>query len=223
MKDNSLKILIKNFPKGIFYASEAQEIGVSRRVLSYLVARGHITRLRRGVYELNEPSQGLYEGKDIAFYDLAKCARSLSPKAFISHISALEYWGLTNEFSRGFHISFPNNFSLPEDEQIIGYRPVDTRTGVVKRKIAGFTVRISSKERAIVEAFKKFDRDTGVEALRLYFEKKDPKIEQLLRVARKLDCPKLFKYIRSLYIHHTTDNPKVSTKQIEKMIQKEYI
>jgi hypothetical protein len=184
---------LKNkFSQGTFSSKDAQEQGASARMLSYLVKKGEIQRISRGLYALTgvDPS-----GADWKYYDLATTASSYKD-AVICLISALSYWEMTEELARSFWLAFPNNHPPVKNEMVRMIRPRNLETGVIKIKLSGVEVKITDPERSLVDAFKYLDVESAVTSLRFYLGQKESKIN----MAKLINCAVQMKELKILKI-----------------------
>jgi predicted transcriptional regulator of viral defense system len=97
--------------KAVFSSAEGKQAGIPSRMLAYFCAKGLIERVRRGMYRVN----ALDFGSDFEWEDLAVTALSI-PNGVICLISALCYWGLTDEIMREFWIAVPHTTTSPSRE-----------------------------------------------------------------------------------------------------------
>lgn len=200
--------ILKNEIRGkCFSTKEAGAYKVSSRMLSFYVKKGVLERVRRGYYVFPE----FESDEDFQFSDMVLNSKGIK-ESVICLISALSYWDITDEIPRSYWFAIPNNYSIPKDKnkiQII--RPRDLTSGVIWKKIAGQTVRITTPERSVCDAFKYLDEETAITSLRLYFDQDEEKvrINVLLEMASKLRSPKVVKIIKELTIAKAKDYPSI--------------
>src|SRR5690606_11897217 len=86
--------------KGVFSSAEGREEGIPPRMLAYFCEKGQIEKVRRGMYKI----KNLDFASEFEWEDLAITALSI-PKGVICLLSALCYYGLTDEMMREFWIA----------------------------------------------------------------------------------------------------------------------
>lgn len=153
-------------------------------MLSYFCAMGHIERISRGTYKI----MNLDFDTHFEWEDLAITALSI-PRGVICLISALCYYGLTDEIMREFWIAVPHTTSSPvrANTRIVRMRNISLGQSTIK--IDNHKLKIFDRERTIVDAFRYLDKETALKALQAYLKtnkKIKPDIDKLLRYAKKL-------------------------------------
>lgn len=170
--------------KGFFSSKEGKKVGIPPRMLSYFCAMGHIERISRGTYKI----MNLDFDTHFEWEDLAITALSI-PRGVICLISALCYYGLTDEIMREFWIAVPHTTSSPvrANTRIVRMRNISLGQSTIK--IDNHKLKIFDRERTIVDAFRYLDKETALKALQAYLKtnkKIKPDIDKLLRYAKKL-------------------------------------
>jgi len=182
--------------KPFFTTSEALEIGVSPRMLSYYVGKGRLKRLSKGVYCSTsfEPSD-----EDFQWSDLATASRNI-PGGVICLISALNYYDLTDEVMKEFWVAVENNTSNTNFPMSRVIRMRDITTGVKTIKLSGLKVKIFDVERTLIDSFRLLDFETAMKALKLYLKGHcgKPKISKLIKYTTELRASKVKEYISAL-------------------------
>lgn len=87
----------------VFTAAEARAAGIPSRMLSHFCKKGVIERLSRGVYKGSQAKVEI----NFEWEDLALAAMSIS-NGVICLISALCYYGLTDQIMREFLDRYPS-------------------------------------------------------------------------------------------------------------------
>ena len=178
--DKILKFLEKN---DFITLSEAEALGMSKMALSRLVLAGILHKPAKRIYSkkinwLTEP---------LAQYAPA-C--SLYPDAVICGISALIYYGLTDEFERKIWLAFPREHRVHNrDYRIVSLSGQSYSLGIEKHKIGNRIVKIYDVEKTVVDAFKFLPIDVAHKALRAYLKLKKKNISKLSTYARQLRKP----------------------------------
>lgn len=209
---------LKNrFSQSTFSSKQAEELGVSARMLTYLVKKGEIQRLGRGSYALAGMDTS---GADWKFYDLATTASSYKD-AVICLISALNYWEMTEEFARSFWLAFPNNHPPVKNEMVKMFRPRNLETGIIKIKLSGIDVKITDPERSLVDAFKYLDEESAVTSLRFYLNREESKINisKLINYALQLKELKIIKILKDTASSQVRSYPALKGKAFKDTIK----
>lgn len=205
------------FSKGTFSSKDAEELGVSARMLTHLVKKGEIQRISRGLYSLAgvDPS-----GDDWKYYDLATTASSYKD-AVICLISALNYWEITEEFARSFWLAFPNNHPPIKNPMVRMYRPRNLELGIMKIQLSGIEVKITDPERSIIDAFKYLDEESSVTSLRMYLNQEESKINvvKLVNYAVTLKEFKLLKILKDVASAQAKSYPALKEKAFRETIK----
>ena len=168
----------------VFSSAEGRKVGIPARMLAYFCSKGQIERVSRGIYRVKYVDFD----RDFEWEDLAITALSI-PNGVICLISALCYYGLTDEIMREFWIAVPHSSTSPVriNARIVRMRNISF--GQTTIKIGGQRLKIFDRERTVVDSFRYLDKETSLKALQAYLKtKKDrkPDIDKLLRYAKKL-------------------------------------
>lgn len=166
----------------LFRASDAKELGVSSSLLAYYVKQGLIERVARGVYR----KPGVTPDVDFMWEDLVVTANSIS-NGVVCLISALSVYELTEEIPRKHWIAIPNATTAPKRKNIKAVRMRDIDTDVTTISLGGENIKIFTKERTLVDAFRFLSKEVAIKALRQAI-KGDKKInlKKLQSLAKKL-------------------------------------
>ena len=152
-------------------------------MLAYFCDKGQIEKVRRGIYKI----KNLDFGSAFEWEELAVTALSI-PNGVICLISALCYYGLTDEIMREFWIAVPHATTSPSmgNTRIVRMRNISF--GQITVKIGSQQIKIFNRERTIVDAFRYLDKETALKALQAYLKsgtEKKPDINKLLRYAKR--------------------------------------
>ena len=179
--------------KASFTTREAQELGLSPRMLSYYVKTGELLRIARGVY-----CSSKYETKmeNLKWEDMAIAASNIKG-GVICLISALNFYELTDEIMKEFWIAVDNNNSKAKFPMCHIVRMRNMDIGVMEIELANIKVKIFDVERTIIDSFRLLDFETAMKALKIYLNGK-PNIKKLSKYATLLRASKVREYIMAL-------------------------
>ena len=162
---------------------EALAVGISRTQLYALRDRGEVEQVSRGIYRLADlPALG---NPDLVTVSLRY------PKAVVCLVSALSFHEMTTQIPYEVSVAVPRNTTLPK----LDYPPLDAHwfsgqaydSGVEVHDVDGVTVCVYSPEKTLADCFKfqhKLGTEVVMEALRLYKERKQVNVQELLKQAR---------------------------------------
>ncbi len=155
---------IYDLPKPFFTKKQAEELGLSSRMLSYYVSTGYLERVSQGTYRLANQGE---EHVDSQWEEMAIVAHSVKGSV-ICLVSALNFYGLTDEHMRKYWLAVEHNNSKADHRlaRIVRMRNMDI--GIKELKMAGLKVRIFDVERTIIDSFRFLDIETAIKALKLY-------------------------------------------------------
>jgi len=191
--NKGIKKLIK---KPFFTIKEAEKQGISRRMLSYYVAKGEMERIARGIYCSSHYSA---DEKNLKWEELAVAVNNIRG-GVICLVSALVYYDLTDEIMKEFWIAVDNNHSKAKFPLCRIIRMRNRVLGVNTIKMAGLKVKIFDRERTIIDSFRLLDFETAMKALKKYLQdrKEKPNINKLNKYIRELRASKVQEYITAL-------------------------
>jgi len=167
---------------GILRTTQAIHAGIHPDTLYTMRNSGSLEMVSRGVYRLsgNPP---------LGNPDLVTVATRV-PGGVICLISALAFHELTTQIPHAVHIALPRGAEEPR----LDYPPIRTyrftgkafTEGVEIHELDGANVRIYNPEKTLADCFKfrnKIGLDTVMEAVRFYRERKNTRIDDLMRYA----------------------------------------
>lgn len=180
LSQKAVDIFKKN--AGILRTNEAINKGIHPVTLYSLRDSGLIVQISRGVYRLADMKQ---PGNP----DLITVAMRI-PNGVICLISALSIHDITTQIPHEVHIALPHGAEEPR----LDYPPVRTyrftgmafTEGIETHKLNNISVKVYNIEKTLADCFKfrnKIGLDTAIEALRLYRERRKPRVDDLLHFA----------------------------------------
>ncbi|MBA3721673.1 MAG: type IV toxin-antitoxin system AbiEi family antitoxin domain-containing protein [Parachlamydiaceae bacterium] len=158
----------------LFTAFEAEEQGIPRHALAYLVKRGTLERIYPGAYRFSQ-----YEPEvEFQWENLALIAVSI-PHGVICLISALCYYDLTDQIMREVWIAVPHESHPPKRPNTRIVRMRNIKLGKIEVALGEYIVYIFDRERCVVDAFRYLSKEIAIKAIQRYFQstkfKPDPK------------------------------------------------
>jgi predicted transcriptional regulator of viral defense system len=170
--------------KAVFSSAEGREAGIPPRMLAYFCQKGQIEKVSRGMYKIKDIDfDSAFEWEDLAITALS------IPNGVICLISALGYYGLTDEIMREFWIAIPHATTSPSRENARIVRMRNISFGQTTIKIGSRKIKIFDRERTVVDSFRYLDKETALKALQAYLKvsnDRKPDIDKLLKYAKKL-------------------------------------
>lgn len=170
----------------VFTAAEARAAGIPSRMLSHFCKKGVIERLSRGVYKGSQANVDV----DFEWEDLAFAAMSI-PNGVICLISALCYYGLTDQIMREFWIAIPHASKSPQRPKTRIIRMRNFELGQTEIQMGASRLKIFDKERTVIDSFRYLSQEVAIKALQAYLRQ---------RGADKPNLDKLMKYAKSLRV-----------------------
>lgn len=170
--------------KAVFSSADGRKAGIPSRMLAYFCTKGQIERVSKGMYKTST----LDFGSEFEWEELAVTALSI-PNGVICLISALCYYGLTDEIMREFWIAVPHTTTSPSRENTRIVRMRNTSFGQTTVKIGSRKIKIFDRERTVVDSFRYLDKETALKALQAYLKvdrERKPNIDKLLKYTKKL-------------------------------------
>ena len=129
----------------------------ARSAVKRLMSKGFVAKIRNNMYtcisgETNSPVANRYQ---------IGCA--VTPTAYISHHTAMEYYGVSNQIFYEVYVSSATAFKNFEfDGYIFHHIPSKCDRGIETIKYSG-GVRITDKERTVIDSIKDMDKIAGME------------------------------------------------------------
>ena len=158
----------------LFTSAEAEKQGIPRHALAYLVKKGTLEKIYPGAYRFSQ-----YEPEvEFQWENLALVAVSI-PDGIICLISALCYYGLTDQVMREIWIAVPHESYPPKRPNTRIIRMRNVTLGKIKIALGEYNVHIVDRERCVVDAFRYLSKEIAIKAIQRYFQstkyKPDPK------------------------------------------------
>jgi len=195
-----INVLKSEFEKhgGIMKTIELKSIGINSRQILKLVHDSIISKIKTGVYELN----------DTVVPDEVIIAK-IFPTAIIYLESALLYYGYTDRIPSTWQIAVDKDISKPQFN--ISYPPITPfyleknyiNIGVSMFDVNGVSIRIYDKERTICDVLRymnKLDHEVFNNAIQRYLKDNDKNISQLIKYAKKLRVSQKVKMFVGMWI-----------------------
>lgn len=169
--------------QGQLTSSMVTERGWSRGVLSYLVRKGSLECVQRGVYVL----PGAWEDEFV-------CYQSRFTKGIFSHETALYLWDLTDRTPSSFHATFPSAYNTASARKAglicTQTKPEWYALGITEGKTpAGHCVSVYNREHTLCDLLRPrahADIQQLTEAFRRYVRAEDRNIPLLSDYARRI-------------------------------------
>jgi len=166
-----------------FTTKEAEKQGIPRHALAYLKKKGDLKRISPGIYRFYE-----YEPEvEFQWENLALIASSI-PESIICLISALVFYGLTDQVMREIWLVVPHKAHPPKRPNTRIVRMRNTDLGKTSITLGEYRVQIFDRERSIIDAFRYLSKEIAIKALQRYFQSKEakPDPKKLGAYAKKL-------------------------------------
>lgn len=182
--DTIIQVFVKT---PVFTAAEARAAGIPSRMLSHFCKKGIIERVGRGIYRGPQAKLKI----DFEWEDLALVAMTV-PNGVICLISALCYYGLTDQIMREFWIAIPHASKSPQRAKTRIIRMRNIELGQTEIQMGTCRLKIFDKERTIVDAFRYLSREVAIKALQAYLRQVG---------SGKPDLKKLMSYAKVLHVN----------------------
>lgn len=169
-----------------FTIAEAEELGVSRRMLGHYVKAGELLRLGAGIY----CSAHHHLTVDFQWEDLVRTMSQI-PTGVVCLVTALRLWDLTDEHSSEFWIAIPATQWPPRMQHVRPVRMRNLELGRTTIRQGEWDIAVFDPERCVVDAFRYLSIETAVKALKR------------LATQRGLNFRKLSTYAKTLRVNIT--------------------
>jgi predicted transcriptional regulator of viral defense system len=196
MKSSKYDPIIERLAKRVvFTAKEAREAGIPPRMLAHFCKKGLIERISRGVYKGGVAEVDI----DFRWEDLALVTMSI-PNGVICLISALCYYGLTDQIMREFWIAVPHASKSPKRPKTRIIRMRNIELGQTEIMVGANHLKIFDRERTVVDAFRHLSHEIALKALQEYLKQREPfrpNLDKLLKYAKSLRV-NIYPYVMAL-------------------------
>lgn len=180
-KQKAIKIFKEN--QGLLRTSEAMKLGIHPRTLYQMRDEGILEQLAKGVYRL-------LEMPDFSEPDLVLVSKK-NPHSVICLISALAYHEITTQIPHFVYVAIPtksrkSNLEYPPI-RYFHYSEKVYIAGIETKLIGGYPVKIYDIEKTLADCLKfrnKIGMDVVIEALKMYWRRKESKIDKLYKYAK---------------------------------------
>lgn len=179
---------------GILRTAEAIRCGIHPSTLYEMRDQGLLEQLERGVYRLKSLP-------DFSEPDLVLVAKKI-PKGVICLISALAYYEITTQIPHFVYLAVPLNSKtsrLPyPPTRYFWYSEKNHHIGVETKLIGGYPVKMYSIEKTLADCIKfrnKIGIDIVIEALKMYWNRKNTNIDKLYEYVKLNRVQKIFRPI----------------------------
>lgn len=179
---------------GILKMSEALKLGIHRRELYRLRDMGELEVISRGLYRLAEMPEP-------SLPDFIPVAKKI-PEGVICLISALAFHEITTQIPHFVYVALPQKAHKPgishPPMRYFWYDDKLIKTGVEEHQIDGCLVKIFDIEKTLVDCVKfrnKIGMDIVIEALKMYWQRKETNINKLFDYAETFRVVKILKPI----------------------------
>lgn len=183
---------------GVLNTSEILRAGIHPSTLYSLVKNGKLERITRGAYRLPD-------SPPLPNPDLILVSKRI-PKGVICLLSALSFHDITTHIPHEIHIAL----SFGAEEPRLEYPPIRTfrfsnksfSEGIQTHRIDRAKIKVYSPEKTLADCFKfrnTIGLDTAIEALKLYRDRRNIKIDEIMHFARICRVTKIMRpYLEAL-------------------------
>lgn len=173
---------IMNANNGMLSTRMIEPLNISRQYLSIMEKNNEIEKISRGIYL----SPNAFEDSYFSFQQKYK-------KAIFSHMNALYFYGMTEEFPYNYTVTVPQNYhvDIVNEKCNVFYVSDDIyEMGIVEVKTPnGNKVRAYDKERCICDIIKskgRMDSEQVRKTIKQYTQSRDKDINKLYEYSKKM-------------------------------------
>ena len=168
---------------GLIRTKEALNTGIHPRTLYFMRDNGLLFQVNRGLFELADEST-------IQNIDLVSVAIR-APQAVVCLVSALSFHGITSQVPHQVSIALKKGAETPRIDfppiKVYRFSIASFESGIEAYKIDDKTVHVYSTEKTLADCFKfrnKIGMDIVLEAFKLYRERKEINVSELMHYAK---------------------------------------
>ena len=180
-----------------FTAAEAKKLGMTSANLAYYIKKGHVKRLRRGIYQ---GASFRYPEEHFRWEDLIEAANS-TPNGVVCLISALALYDITDQIPREHWIAVPHSASVKKRTLIRILRFRNMELGKTTFNLGGIKLPIFDLERTIIDSFRLLSIEIAIKALKMGLAKKG---EGRLDLRKLQEYSKILRYNITPYLMTAT-------------------
>lgn len=173
---------IMNANNGMISTRLIEPLNISRQYLSIMEKNNEIEKISRGIYL----SPNAFEDSYFSFQQKYK-------KAIFSHMNALYFYGMTEEFPYNYTVTVPQNYHVDtvNEKCNVFYVSDDIyEMGIIEVKTPnGNKVRAYDKERCICDIIKskgRMDSEQVRKTIKQYIQSRDKDIKKLSEYSKKM-------------------------------------
>jgi len=156
-----MKLYLEMMKKPVFsledVAAVYNNIDTGKNYVSLLQKSGHIDRIRKNMYTCISPETGL------PIANKFQIASAISKTSFVSHHTALEYYGVTDQVYYEVYVASETRFKGFEYDGYT-YRCIVTNLleGIIEPTLSK-GIKVSDLERTVIDSIKDFEKISGIE------------------------------------------------------------
>ncbi|MBB3770162.1 putative transcriptional regulator of viral defense system [Angulomicrobium tetraedrale] len=167
------KVKLRNLlnARSMMHAHELREAGISAQTISRAVEQGDIERISRGVYQKR--------GAEVEENQILAEAAMRVPKGVVALVSALAFYGLTDQMPRRIWMAIGTSDWAPVQSypplRMVRFTEPYLRQGIEHHAIAGLDVPVYSILKTLADLFRNprlVDRSVAVEGLRVAIQQR---------------------------------------------------
>lgn len=179
----SQRVLALAAQQGLLRASQLQELGIARVVLTRLVSSGALERVGRGVYRL--------PGKQGAEHESLTTIAVKVPQAVFCLLTALQIHGLTTQLPRQVWVAMPQGSHAPKMDyppiKMVQFSGDALAQGIEVMQAGQVALRVYGVAKTVADCFKHRNTvglDVALEALKETLSTRKATADELWRFAK---------------------------------------
>lgn len=177
--------------KGIFTLDDIDQYDVNSKDLLYnLIQKNWILRIKKGLYMIAPLEAGELGAQSYTVHSFVIASHLVEPY-YISHWSALNYYGFTEQTPPAVYITTtkPRNRKYILDTQFIFVTVTERKMfDTTEIEIEDRSIKISTPEKTVADCLDHPEHCGGIEEISkaIYFEHSDLNIEKIIKIAKKM-------------------------------------